>query len=291
MPRKKDLAIDQASPPFDRYKHIEWLAPERRGRRKAGRGRYDLFSARARQNPVHVLIKVMSRPGLVYERDLENEIASLVTINRELPVSPYFPEIHDHGRLADGRLYLIMSLFDEFPLVTIIGDEPVPGRLVTHLRIAIEIAAALAQIHELGIYHVDLNPMNVLYRGTAGRPIIRIIDFESSYERSRHESGVLYSPPTTPGYSAPEIGRQAPDARSDVFSLGALLYTLVAGYRWTPGVPLLARVEADADLDAALRDALVSAVHPDPSRRFPNVQEFQQALATYLETIWPGRQW
>ncbi len=162
-----------------------------------------------KKHPVDVLIKVTSKPGRVYEQDLENEIATLGTINRELPDSRYFPHVYRHGHLGDGRLYLVMSLFDEFPLATTIGTEPAPGRLVAHLMAAIEVARALAEIHRLEIFHVDLNPMNILYRTEGGRPVIRLVDFESSYERSRHAQGVFYNPPTTPGYTAPEAARRS----------------------------------------------------------------------------------
>jgi serine/threonine protein kinase len=71
---------------------------------------------------------------------------------------------------------------------------------------------------------------------------------------SRHSTGVYYSPPTTPGYSAPEVARQVPDPRSDVFSLGAVLYTMIAGYQWTWNAEAGACVEADSELDKELKD-------------------------------------
>ena len=154
-----------------------------------------------------------------------------LTINGSLPESQYFPVVREHGKLRDGRVYIIASFFHEFPLATAIGQEPIPGRTVAYIRTAMEIARALGELHRLKIYHVDLNPMNILLRLAHGRPIIRIIDFESSYEWARHSAGVFYNPPNTPGYSAPEIFRQPPDARSDVFSLGAVLYTMLAGYQ------------------------------------------------------------
>ena len=291
MLNKDALAIDRSSPPFDEFKSIQWLAPARSGHRSRDHARHQLYVGREKQNPVNVLIKVTSKPGLVYEHDLNNEIGSLSTINRELPDSQYFPVVRNHGRLTDGRIYLITSLFDEFPLATTIGTERVPDKLVAHLRTAIEIARALTDIHRLEIFHVDLNPMNVLYRPGTERPVIRIVDFESSYERRRHSTGVFYSPPTTAGYSAPEVSGQPPDARSDVFSLGAVLYTLLAGFRWTDGAAVGARVKTDPDLDAELKDALLTAVDPVPETRYPSVQKFQAALSAYLERIWPGRSW
>ena len=53
--------------------------------------RHQLYVARDKRSRANVLIKVTSKPGLVYEQDLTNEIASLSTINRELPDSRYFP--------------------------------------------------------------------------------------------------------------------------------------------------------------------------------------------------------
>lgn len=285
------LGIDGTSPPFDRFKSIQRLAPARSGHRSTEHARHQLYVGREKQNPVNVLIKVTSKPGLVYERDLTNEISSLSTINRELPDSRNFPIVQDHGHLTDGRCYLVTSLFDEFPLATTIGADRVPEKLVAHVRLAIEIARVLLDLHHLEIFHVDLNPMNVLYRPGHGRPVVRIVDFESSYERARHSRGESYNPPTTPGYSAPEVTHQAPDARSDLFSLGAVLYTTLAGHRWTDQEGVSARVEADPDIDGELKDALLAAVDPVPDRRYPSVQEFQAALGVYLERIWPGRLW
>jgi hypothetical protein len=291
MPNRTLLGIDVTAPPFDRFKSIHWLAPERTGHRSPEHARHQLYVGREKHNPVNLLIKATSKPGLFYEHDLANERQTLSTINRELPESRYFPVVLDHGRLADGRIYLITALFDEFPLATTTGAGRVPGKLVEHLRIAIEIARALMSLHRLEIFHVDLNPMNVLYRPSHGGPVIRIVDFESSYERARHANGETYNPPTTSGYSAPEVSSRTPDARADVFSLGAVLYTALAGYRWTDGGEVSARVHADRDIDAELKDALLAAVDPVPDNRYPSVQAFRAALATYLERIWPGRAW
>jgi serine/threonine protein kinase len=285
------VAIDRKAPPFDKYRGVDWLAPARSGRHAHERGRHQLYVGTGRDNPVRVLIKVTSKPGLVYERDLANEIATLEKINRALPDSRYFPFAYEHGHLDDGRLYLVMSLFDEFPLATIVGTDHVADRLVAHLMTAIEVARALAEVHRLGIFHVDLNPMNILYRTERGRPVIRIVDFESSYEPARHAKDALYNPPTTPGYTAPEVTRQAPDARSDLYSLGAVLYTLVAGDLWVRRGNLGPRVEADDRLDVELRQTLLKAVAPVPADRYPSVTEFRVALAAYLERIWPGRSW
>ena len=281
--------IDAKSPPFDRFGNVQRLAAARSGH--GSHARHQLYVGRDRQTQAHMLIKVTSRPGVVYEQDLANEIASLTTINRELPESRYFPLLGDHGRLRDGRIYLTMSLFDEWPLATTIGSERRPDRQVAHLRTAIEAAKALGELHGLQIWHVDLNPMNILSRWESGKPIVRLVDFESSYEVARHSRGSFYNPPTTTGFSAPELSRGTPDARSDVFSLGAVLYTMLAGFDWTWATSVGSSLEADAEVAGELKDVLLSAVAADPQKRFASAAEFGGALAAHLERIWPGRSW
>src|SRR4029434_6317908 len=97
---------------------INRLSTARSGRASWEHARHQLYVAHDKRTRARVLIKVTSKPGLVYERDLTNEIASLSTINRELPDSRYFPLLEEHGRLRDGRVYLTMSCFDEWPLAT-----------------------------------------------------------------------------------------------------------------------------------------------------------------------------
>jgi serine/threonine protein kinase len=237
------------------------------------------------------LIKVTTKPGLVYEHNLTNEIATLSTIGRELPDSRYFPLLWDHGRLSDGRVFLIMSLFDEWPLATTIGPHRMPNRLVGHLRASLEVATALADLHRLQVFHVDLNPMNILYRAEQGRPVVRIVDFESSYEVARHANGVAYNPPTTTSFCAPEVHDRPPDGRADVFSLAAVLYTMIAGYGWTWGAELSPSIEADVDIDDDLKTVMLTAADRNADRRYQSMQEMHAALAAYLESIWPGRPW
>jgi serine/threonine protein kinase len=289
MPQRDFIDLDRKVPPFDRFKRIERLASDRSGRASVEHVRHQLYVGREKSSPFGALIKVTTKAGLVYERNLLNEIASLSTINRELPNSEFFPVVREHGRLPDSRAYLIMTLFDEFPLATTIGDERMPHRLVSHLRTALEVSRALAELHDLHIFHVDLNPMNILYRVYAGDPVIKIVDFESSYDASRHGQGEFYDPPTTPGFCAPELSSRHPDARSDLFSLAAVLYTMLAGYQWTWGETLGASVQADQALDPELREILLTAGAQDPEGRYPSVVEFRNALAAYLESIWPRR--
>ena len=283
--------IDRDAAPFDRFTTVQRLGADRRGQASVEHARHQLFVGRDRQSRLNMLVKLATRPGMVYQQDLANEIATLSTINGALPDTRYFPVIYDHGHLKDGRVYLVSTFFDELPLASTIGTEWIPDRLVAHLRTALEVANAVIELHGLQIFHVDLNPMNILHRLEKGRPVIRIVDFESSYEVARHSGGVFYSPPTTTGYSAPEVSQQAPDASADVFSLGAVLYTMLAGYHWWASGDPRPRIAADRNLDVELRDILLKAAASAPDERYPTAGDFSMALAAYLERIWPGRTW
>lgn len=281
--------IERQSPRLARLRNVQRLSTDRSGHTSIEHVRHQLFVGQDTDTNSRALLKITTRPGIVYEQNLVNEAAVLTTINRELPESRHFPLLLDQGRVSDGRMFVLMSFFDEWPLATTIGPERRPERLVGHLRTALATGAALAELHRIGIVHVDLNPMNVLYRADKGRPVIRIVDFESAYEAARHGKGVFYNPPTTSGFSAPELPEHAPDGRADVFSLGAVLYTTIAGYQWTWGEDVSAAVAGDGEFDSDLRSILLRAVDRTPAGRYPSVQEMCTALAAYLETIWPGR--
>jgi serine/threonine protein kinase len=283
------IDFDAKSPPFDQFKGIQLLAGDRRGHVSLENARHRLYVGSDRESHASVLIKLTSKPGLIYQANLNNEIASLLTVNRSLPESQYFPLVREHGTLRDGRVYIVTSFFLELPLASAIGTEPIPARTVAYIRTALEIARALGELHTLKIYHVDLNPMNVLLRLEHGRPTIRIIDFESSYEWGRHSAGAFYDPPNTPGYSAPEISDRPPDARSDVFSLGAVLYTMLAGYEWTWRADVGQSVYADREIDTDLKGILLQAVDPNPDNRYPSMEDFYANVAAHLDRIWPGR--
>jgi serine/threonine protein kinase len=286
--------VDRAlkSAPFDRLGSIRRLSADRSGRVSVEHARHQLYVGRDARTGASALIKVLTKPGLVYEHNLTNEIATLSTINHKLPDSRYFPLLWDHGRLPDGRVFLIMSLFDEWPLATTVGPERMPHRLVAYIRTSLEVARALADLHRIEIFHVDLNPMNILYRAEQTKPVIRIVDFESAYEAERHSSGVVYNPPTTPGFCAPEVMHGGtPDGRADVFSLGAVLYTLIAGYGWTWDSDPSSHVAADTEIDADLKTMLLTALESDAGKRYPSIEAMSAVLSAYLESIWPERSW
>src|SRR5690348_7461643 len=118
---------------FTRFGNLQRLGSDRSGHASIEHVRHQLYVGRDKRTRADALIKVTTKPGVVYEQNLANEAATLSSINQQLPDSPYFPLLWDQGHLSDGRAFLIMSLFDEWPLATTVGPEPNPNRLVANL--------------------------------------------------------------------------------------------------------------------------------------------------------------
>jgi serine/threonine protein kinase len=90
--------------------------------------------------------------------------------------------------------------------------------------------------------------------------------------------------PTTTGYSAPEVSQQPPDARADVFSLGAVLYTMLAGYHWTASGEPQARVGRIA-ADPEIKDILLSGC-VQPGRTLWIRRRLRHGARPDLDRIW-----
>ena len=110
MARIGTTELDGKSPSLDRFKSIRRLSTDRSGHASPETARHQLYVGRDKRSQGNVLIKLSSKPGLIYQHNLINEIATLSTINRELPDSRYFPFVVEHGRLSDGRIYLAMEI-------------------------------------------------------------------------------------------------------------------------------------------------------------------------------------
>ena len=148
---------------------------------------------------------------------------------------PNTVQVFDYGQTEDGILYYAMEYLQGLgldELVTREGPLP-PGRVVAILR---QLCGALSEAHAIGLVHRDLKPGNVILSNRGGLgDVAKLLDFglvqspvENQDESRLTHAGLIFG---TPGYMSPEqaAGRFDLDARSDIYSLGALAYYLLTG--------------------------------------------------------------
>ncbi|WP_437573977.1 serine/threonine-protein kinase [Sorangium sp. So ce887] len=200
---------------------------------------------------------------------------------------PNVVEILDVGRLGDGRPYYAMELLQGRSLEQHLFSR---GRVPADEALAIldPLCSALAAVHALGIIHRDVKPSNVILCEEGGGLRVVLLDFgiakllgttDLSLTSSRHVVG-------TPAFMSPEQLLNRPvDMRTDVYALGALLYTMVAGAMpfSASAYPVLRhlhlhqappRPSLHAPVDPAFDDIVVRAMSKDPAGRHPDVTAF-----------------
>ena len=158
------------------------------------------------------------------------------------------------------------------------------------LRLASRICEALAHMHEHGVIHRDLKPQNIMicYDGA-----LRIMDFGiAKSEEGRRITFAGFSPAVgTPDYMAPEqIKGRRGDERTDIYSLGAMLYEMVVGVTPFEGenlfVVMNARVTGDPDaprkrnpnVSPQLEEIILHAMERDPGKRYQSATAMKTEL-------------
>lgn len=180
------------------------------------------------QRPVAVKI---IKPEFAADRDVADRFLREARTMAKLR-HPHAAMIFDAGNLPDGRHFIILEYVDGLTLSEALSREGsfTPERAV---EIAIQICDVLEEAHELGIIHRDLKPSNIMLNERG----VRVLDFgvakvlaSSTEVTATHASTGSGQIVGTPRYMSPEqcLGQRV-GARSDLYSLGVLLYEMLAG--------------------------------------------------------------
>ncbi|MGB7328911.1 MAG: protein kinase [Rubripirellula sp.] len=254
-----------------------------------------------------VAIKVV-RPGLNSEQILgrfDRERQTLAIMDH-----PAIATVFDAGTTDQGQPYFAMEFVEGHAITCFCNDSNygIPERL----RLFVEVCDGVQHAHQKGIIHRDLKPNNVLVAATDGRPAVKIIDFgiakvakKQTADETQHtlDSAVI----GTPIYMSPEqadASYRDIDTRSDVYSLGIILYELLVGV--TPLDRDLVRNMSAAELQKQIcevhplrpsmrRDSLFSgrqsrdldwivmrAIEKDRNRRYPSAGALAEDVQRYL---------
>ncbi|HEX5474634.1 MAG TPA: AAA family ATPase [Vicinamibacterales bacterium] len=193
--------------------------------------------------------------------------------------------IYEIGETPEGELFIAMPLYDGETLQARLARGPIP--VDAAVALAREVALGLAAAHRLGIVHRDVKPSNVMLL-PEGR--LKILDFGVAKmpDVTMTGSGTRIG---TAAYMSPEQSRgDTVDLRTDVWSLGVVLYEMIAGRRpfdaETPSGLIYAILtneppplsDVRPEVDRRLSEAVARALAKTPARRFASMTEFAAAL-------------
>jgi serine/threonine protein kinase len=217
-----------------------------------------------------VALKII-KPGM----DTKQVIARFEAERQALAMMdhPSISKVHDAGTTAAGRAYFVMELIRGLPITEYCDREHLP--IAARLDLFVLVCRAVKHAHQKGIIHRDLKPTNILVTLQDGVPIPKVIDFGVAKAIGQGLTDkTIYTEFTqligTPLYMSPEqadLAGMDVDTRSDIYSLGVLLYELLTGT--TPFDRETLRTAAFDELRRIIREQ----EPPKPSMRLRSLGE------------------
>jgi len=228
-----------------------------------------------------VAIKILPSTNADLQARFEREARTIASLQH-----PHICTLHDVGR-QKGIDYLVMEYLEGRTLRSVLSERPLPAKVI--VRYAIQLCQGLAAAHDRGIVHRDLKPENVFVTNNGQ---IKILDFGVAKLLQVSHAMPGRARDTGPGmvigtvaYMSPEQIKGEPvDSRSDVFSLGIVLYEMVAGkhpfrgenYVETMHAILSAKPgplsSADDPLSTVLNGIIERCLEKDRDRRFQSAR-------------------
>lgn len=294
-----------------------------------GEGGYGIVYLASQDGPIRrrVALKIV-KPGM----DSRQVIARFEAERQALALldHPNVAHVYDAGTTPQGRPYFAMEYIEGLPVTEYCDRQNLD--LKERLGLFLQVCSAVQHAHQKGIIHRDLKPSNLLVAAGDGKPLVKVIDFGIAKALSQPlTEQTLYTEQGqfsgTPDYMSPEqaeMNGHGVDTRSDVYSLGVVLYELLTGVLpfdpadlrsggvdqirtvirdEQPRTPSTRLTSLGAPLDEiaqrrrtdpqalarTLRRELewipLKAIRKEPSRRYQSVSDLAADIENYLEGI------
>jgi len=241
--------------------------------------------------------KYVSRPDLVSRFRREARAMSHLS-------HPNTARVYMYGQLEDGACYIVMEYLEGKNLAQITRAEGML-KAARAVNIMVQVCGALEEAHRQGMVHRDLKPENIFLTSQGGiADFPKVLDFGLAKVTQREmrpgsliltQEGMVFG---TPEFMSPEQARgQQLDARSDIYSLGCILYEMLTGklpfdaaqpmdylalqIRGTP-IPLGERIP-NLKLPAGLDVVVMKTIEKEPDKRHPTAADFAHALKECLQ--------
>jgi serine/threonine-protein kinase len=247
------------------------------------------------------------RPDQVGDRDalarFEREVQTMATLTH-----PNTVRVYDYGLAADGTFYYAMEYLSGLSLEELVAEHgPLPPARVVHLLR--QVCGALREAHTVGLVHRDIKPANILACQIGGMyDVAKLFDFglvrvhALSADAGLTGLGAIAG---TPAFMSPEqaAGSADVDARSDIYSLGAVAYFLLTGeapFVRSTSVQTMAAHLAEPLVPPRLRcpeipndleGVVLRCLAKEPNQRYADIAAVEEALACCACTdSWSGEQ-
>ena len=244
----------------------------------------------------HVALKVLPR-HFAQDREFLARFEQEATILASLQ-HPHILPVHDYGD-SDGFTFIVMPFIKTGTLADAIDEHPLPLEQIT--RVITQVGDALDYAHARGLVHRDVKPSNILIdeRGNCLLADFGIAKILEGADKLTATGGLI----GTPKYMSPEQGMgQAVDGRSDLYSLGVVLYEMATGRApyeaETPIAVVLKHIRDPMPLPRAINPAMpealerviLRAIHKEPSERFDSGAAMAEGTEALASTKTPDTQ-
>ena len=205
----------------------------------------------------------------------------------------------DYGQTHDGIFFIAMEYLEGQPLSKLLAHH---GALhwTRGLQIAQQIGRSLREAHKIGIVHRDLKPANVMLLTEDREDLVKVLDFGLVKSFMREREGNPTSSEVTnagmflgsPQYMAPEQARNHADPRSDVYSLGVVLYHMLVGRppfvakdsidvifkQMNEPPPPMRSLRPEIELPREIEALVMKCLEKQPSWRFQSMEDVLEAM-------------